>query len=334
MPELRLIDKLREYLVQAQGREVSIKDLRSELRIDPTSPAWNTINKLLAFDLVKDKTVKPSGRKDGIYKVITQVSPVKVFGRERRPPIELVFPRDFDSMIEMSFASDIILREGDLILISGRSNYGKTGLCMNFCGENIDFHPVLMGNEYTTVDREPTPRFMNRIDNMDWVEWVNGSGEDKFTLLPVYSDYAEHILKDRINIIDWVNIETGEFYLISRIMEDIKRALGKGIGILAIQKAEGVGAGRGGQFTRDFADVEILLDEYGEHEVLLTMGKVKESKQRVTGRNFAFGIEKGVKIINFRELEKCKACGGKGYRGPNTCGNCNGMKFKDKAVEF
>ncbi|GAH14069.1 unnamed protein product, partial [marine sediment metagenome] len=145
-------------------------------------------------------------------------------------------------------------------------------------GENIEYKPVLMGNEYTTIDGEPSSRFLHRLDNMDWVEWHNG--EDNFTLLPVRSDYAEHIIKDRINIIDWINIETGEHYLISRIMEDIKRELGKGIAIIAIQKSAGSEAERGGQFTKDFADVEILLDKFGEDEVLLTLGKIKEAKAR------------------------------------------------------
>lgn len=329
MPEMRLSDKVREFVRDCQGKEISINELRQELKIDPSSAAWQGIRKVM-FDLTQAKVIKPSGRKDGIYKVITQVNRVQVFGRERKPPLEIVFPRDFNTMEVILPAADIVLREGDLILISGQSNKGKTALALNFCAENIDSHPVLMGNEYTTIDHEPSPRFMYRIDHMDWVEWTNGNNEDKFELLPVYADYAEHIRKDRINIIDWINIETGEHYLISRIMEDIKRELGKGIGIIAIQKAEGTTAGRGGQFTKDFADVEMLLDGYGEDEIKLTMGKVKESKNKVSGRVFAFGIEDGVKITDFRELKKCTACYGKGWRGVKQCDDCKGTGYLEK----
>jgi len=327
---MRLIDKLREFLLETQGKEVTLKYLRQELKIDPATQAWQGI-RVAMLRLAKEKLVKPSGRRDGTYKVIFQVKRINVFGRERKPPVKLNFPRDYYSQDEIMPASDIILREGDLILISGRSNYGKTTLCMNFCGENIESNPVLMGNEYTTIDQEPSPRFMNRLDNMDWIEWANGNGEDKFTLLPVYSDYAEHIIKDRVNIIDWLNIEAGEYYLISKVMEEIKRQLGKGIGIIALQKAAGAVSGRGGQFTKDFADVEILLDEYHEKEIKLTIGKVKESITRVSGRSFAFGIEKGVKIFNFRELIKCPSCYGKGWKGMAKCNDCRGTGFKDKS---
>ncbi len=325
----RLSDKLREYLQGAQGREVNIKDLRTELKIDPTSPAWDSLGRELRR-FVEEKIVRPSGRKDGIYKVITQVKAVSVYGKKRRPPIQINFPKDFDTGMEMLFAEDLIIREGDLILLSGRSNFGKTTLCMNFAGENILLKPVLMGNEYTTLDNEPSPRFLHRLDTMDWINWGDENG-DNFILLPVRADYAEHIVKDRINIIDWINIDTGEHYLIGSIMESIKRELGKGIAIIAIQKAEGAESGRGGQFTKDFADVEILLDKLPESEdVLLTLGKIKESKKRVSGRTFAYGIFQGVKITNFREIVKCKNCFGKGWKLGKPCEDCNRSGFQDK----
>lgn len=319
MPEMRLSDQMRALLLQAQGKEVDYAYLRTELRIDPTSPAWDGIRKQMALFVVEG-LVKPSGRKDGIYKVIKQIKPVTVFGRERRPLANITFPRDHNTFEELCFAQDIVFREGDLILISGRSNYGKTTMCLNLCAENIDAHPVLMGNEYTTLDNEPSPRFLDRLDKMDWVGWFTEAGEDNFTLLPVRDDYAEHIVRNKLNIIDWINLE--EHYLISKIMEDIKRSLGNGIGIIAIQKSEGAEAGRGGQFTRDFADVEILLDQYGEHEVLMGLGKVKESRRKVSGKHFAFAIEDGVKIVNFREVKQCYNCFGKGWKGINPCPVC------------
>ena len=319
----RLSDKLREFLATCEGREVSLKYLREELKIDPNSPAWNGLREYLR-QLIEKKIVRPSGRNDGVYRVIKKADPINVFGEPLSEPVVLFFPRDFDTMMEMNFAEDLIIRECDLILISGRSNYGKTQMCMSFAGENIDSNPVLMGNEYTTLENKPSPRFLNRLKNMDWIKWQDDNGKQKFTLLPVRSDYAEHIVKDKNNIIDWINIDTGEHYMIGTIMESIKRELGKGIGIIAIQKAEGADSGRGGQFTKDFADVEILLDKMPESDdVLLTLGKVKESSRKVTGRTFAYGISQGVKIINFREVHKCKDCFGKGWKFNKPCETCN-----------
>jgi len=199
----RLSDKLKEYLSLSQGRDVDIKDIRTFLKIEPGSNDDDNLRKLMSRNLVEQKVVTPSGKGDGRYHVITQIKPVSVYGRERRPPIRLNFPRCFDSMLELPFAGDIVTREGDLILIAGVSNFGKTALCLNFLSENIEANPVLMGNEYTTIDNEPSSRFLNRLDNMDWVQWDN-DGHDRFTLLPVREDFAEHIVKGKINIIDWI----------------------------------------------------------------------------------------------------------------------------------
>ncbi|KKM26882.1 hypothetical protein LCGC14_1580280 [marine sediment metagenome] len=337
----RLSDRLREYLRATQGRVVNLKDIRAELKIDPASNAWDTVKALMHnFSKGEDKLVRPSGLNDGYYKVVTQVKPVKVFveGRERRPPFKLFFPRGFEADAKMDFGEDIVIREGDLVSIGGQSNWGKTTLALNFCGENIQYNPILMGNEYTTRigdtdEYEPTPRFLNRLDSMDWVQWTNGDGSDAFTLLPVREDYAEHIVKDRINIIDWVNLDANRLYDISKVEEDIKAEVGRGIAILVLQKGDGEMA-RGGQFTRDFIDLELLIDKFTEKESMLTIGKVKEYNRPVIGRKFAFGIFKGVKIINFREITKCHVCFGKGWaKAGNTsipCEACNKTGYVDK----
>jgi len=336
----RLSDKLREYLRERHGRRVNIKDVRSDLRIDPSDPAWESVWREMRR-LVPEKILRPSGLNDGVYKVVIPVKPVRVFikERERRPPFNLLFPKDFDTDMEMGFAEDIVIREGDAIAIGGVSNTAKTCLALNLCGENIDYHPILMGNEYTTKvgdtdEYEPTPRFLNRLDEMNWVEWVNSNGEDKFTLLPVKEDYAEHIVKDKINIIDWVNLDANRLYDISKVIEDMKAEVGRGILIPVLQKGEGATIPRGGQFVKDFTDCELILDKFTEREVMLTIGKVKEYTKPVSGRKFAFGISRGVKIVNFREIIKCDTCYGKGWKkSGNTsvpCGDCNRTGYINK----
>ena len=335
-----LSDAVRKYLQGVQGRVVNLKDLRAELKIDPATPAWDGL-RVLMLRLAKEKIVRPSGRNDGVYKVVIQVRPVRVFikERERRLPFDLFFPKDFDTGMEMGFAESIVVREGDIITIGGVSNYGKTCLALNFCGENINYLPILMGNEYTTRvgdtdEYEPTPRFLLRLDAMDWVEWADGTGGDKFTLLPVREDYAEHIVKDRVNIIDWVNLDASRLYDISKVMDDIKAELGRGLAILVLQKGDLADAPRGGQFAKDFSDCELLIDKFTERESMLTIGKVKEYTRPVMGRKFAFGISQGAKIINFREIVKCSTCYGKGWKkAGNTnipCADCMRTGYIDK----
>lgn len=332
MPEITPAE-VKEYLKLIQGREITLADIRKEFNILPGSKSFNTIRTIL-FRLAESKILRPTGKKNGTYKVVTEVVPVPVFSvkREHNIPFDLTFPKDVDTKFQMDFASDVVIREGDLILISGLSNFGKTALCLNFLGENIDKNPVIMGCEYTTLvdDRfVPTPRFLNRLNAMEWVAWMDAEGNDKFTLLPVRDDYAEHIVRNKINIIDWINIDTGEHYMIGTILEGIKKQLGRGIAIIAIQKAEGATAGRGGQFTKDFADLELLIDRFGKSDVLLTVGKVKEYITPVIGHTYAYMIGKGVQILNFREVKRCPECHGTGNQKGADCELCIGNKYVD-----
>ena len=326
---------VRDYLKTIEGQEISLDQLRNVFNLERGTKSYAKIDPIIS-QLVEERQVRRLSR--GWLKVVKQVQPVQVYGieREDRPPFELIFPRDFDTMMEMDFAKDIIIREGDLISIGGIKSIGKSTLCMNYAGENVDKHPILMGNEYTIFTEEKydiAPRFKGRFDTMSiknggWIDWVDKDGNDKFTLLPVWADYAEHIVGNRINIIDWVNLP-GEYYMISPVMEGIKKSLGRGVGIIALQKNENSVSGRGGAMTRDFADLEILIDKFGHNEVLLTLGKVKEATKSVAGKTYVYSISEGVKIHNFREVKKCPDCRGTGYKASKPCEMCYTLKFVD-----
>jgi len=325
---------VREYLLQCQGREVELDKLRREFLLDPGSKSWESIRNIM-FRLTEQRLVKPSGRRDGVYRVIPQVNPVKVFGTNHKTEtFNLRFPRDHETGMEIEIAECVVVRGGDLILIAGVSNYGKTSLAMNFLAENIDINKcVLLGNEFTDADGKPTPRFINRLNAIDWVKWVDDNGEDKFTLMPVQSDFAEYVVKDKLNIIDWINIDTGEHYLIGNVLRDIKRAVGGGgAAIAVIQKSDQSDSGRGGQFTKDFADIELPVDQHGDMESRVTVGKVKEYTKRIIGRSWAFGIfDGGVKLDYFREVKRCPDCHGFKYvKGKGACITCKAIGWIDK----
>lgn len=337
MPEVTTVE-IRDYLSQIQGREITLTDLRREFNILPGTKSFDAVRNIM-FQLSESRIVKPTGKRNGSYKVITQITPVQVFSvqRERRPPFELIFPKDFDRGVEMDFAEDVVIREGDLITLGGVKSKGKTLLCLSFCAANINKNPVIMGNEYTTLieDKfEPTARFLNRLDKMgEQVEWTDSEGRDKFTLLPVRDDYAEHIVKNRINIIDWINLDGNALYDIGKVLEEIKANLGRGVGIVALQKGEGALNPRGGQFVRDFSDLEILLDGFGENDddILLTIKGCKEKHKPIVGSTWSYTIGgAGTQIINFREVKKCLACRGQGFTKSGVCENCHGNKFIDK----
>jgi len=342
---------VRALLATMQGKEVTLDVIRKELHIVAGSKSFDEVRNVM-YQLANPKSGKrivvASGKKNGAYKVIEQVVPVQIYGqvRERRPVFNLVFPRDAHTGRELHFADAITIREGDLITIGGVKSKGKTTLCLQFCGENIDMKPILMGNEYTVLvtdddgsnaHYEPSPRFVSRLDVMSsanggWIDWIDENGEDKFTLLPVRDDYAEHVVKNKLNIIDWINLDGDKLYNVGKTLEDIKKNQGRGITIAALQMGEGAMGPRGGQFVRDFSDVEILLDGFGQddNDILLTVRGAKEKSAPIVGRTYAYTIgASGTKIFRFREVEKCPFCHGQGYSKGIKCEYCFGNKYMD-----
>jgi len=166
----------------------------------------------------------------------------------------------------------------------------------------------------------------------EWANWTNGDGMDKFQLLPVMDDYAEHVVANKINIIDWINLDGSQLYDIGKVLYGVKANVGRGIAIVALQKGEGAINPRGGQFVRDFSDLEILLDTFGKdtHDILLTIKGVKESIRSVVGKTYAYTIGgNGTKMFNFREVRRCKGCSGTGVYKGHDCDECFGNRYQD-----
>ncbi|MBA7710831.1 hypothetical protein ES703_119778 [subsurface metagenome] len=263
------------------------------------------------------------------------VKPVKWWdGDISEEPLDFRFPRCYEDGSEFGIEDFVEVFAGDLILIAGRSNFGKTAIALSIMGENLGLMPsVLMGSEYTASDGKISPKFRRRMRRMNWVEWMNGD-KPRFQLLPVGSDYEDYIEPDQLNVIDWISLP-GEYYLIDRVMKAIKDRVGNGIVVMVLQKNKDNEWGEGGERTERYADVYMKIDNFGERESLLTIGKVKAPKGKATGRTFAFDIvDYGANFHNIREVVKCHKCWGKGYirSGQNNtrCPECMGKKYLDK----
>lgn len=340
-PEEPLSIEVKKYLKTAQGRRVSLKDIRLHLKIQIGSPGDANLRVMMSSTLLKQKIVVPSGHNDGIYKVVKQVKPVRVFGLDRktRPPFPLNFPRDYETGMEMGFAESLIIREGDLITTGGGKSRGKTTFCMNLAAMNIDSHPVLMGNEYTVeVDEKnvPAPRFLERCLRMaEWVNWTDEEGKDKFTLWPIDEDYAMYVEPGKLNIIDWIDIDGGAAYEIGSVLKGIKKSVGSGVVVVALQKSEFSADPRGGQYVRDYSDLELTLDGFGKNpdDVLLTIRGAKERREGtppIVGKTYAYTIwAGGTQVRNFREVKKCNRCFGSGKSRDKECDNCWGKGYQD-----
>lgn len=332
----RLSDKLSEYLRLAQGKSVDLKDIRIAFNIEPGSKDDTNLRVQMSTTLTEKKVVRPSGRRDGVYYVIRPVEPVKWWnGGDSGEPLVFLFPRSRKDGSEFGIGELVEIFEGDLILITGVTNFGKTAIAVNLLAENLNLFPTLarlMGSEYTASNGKISPKFKRRMKRMDWVEWVK-DGQPQFELYPVGSDYQDYVKTDALNVIDWVSLPN-EYYLIDSVSKAIKDEVGYGVLVIVTQKDEKSQFSEGGQRAERYADLVLKIDPYGD-ESMLTIGKVKANKGKATGRMWAFNIvDYGANLENIREIVKCSRCWGKGYvrSGQNNirCEACSGKKYVDR----
>ena len=332
----RLIDRLRELLTSAEGREVTLRQLRDELRLEPGTPAWESIRMSMSL-LSTQKVVKPSGRSDGVYKVLIPIKPVvfSLDGDDKEGILPVCFPRSYIDDTTFGLEDMVELSEGDQVLITGETNFGKSTIAHSFLGENLGLFPEsdLMGSEATSSAGEISPKLKRRLRRMNWVKWEE-NGKIRFNLLPVEHDYEDYIEPDRLTVIDWISLP-GEYYMIDTLMKTIKNSIGRGLAVVVLQKNKGNEFAEGGQRSERYADLVLKIDRFGQYESMMTIGKVKSAKTKATGRTFGFTItDYGANLQYIREIVKCSKCWAKGYVRKDgeakKCPICKGLKFVDK----
>ena len=234
--------------------------------------------------------------------------------------LNLSWPYGIDDSTQFGFDGRVRISPGDIIVIAGTSNMGKTAFCLNFLWENMDSFPcTLMGNEYTPG------KFKRRVSRMTWKEPLNGNNEPKFELIERREYWKDIIRPDNINIIDWLNLGDN-WYEIGKVIEDIQSKLHRGIALISIQKDEHKTLGRGAGFSEELASLYLVMD----FERLL-IRKCKEWKEwNPNGKMYGFKIiDGGVKFHNIRLINKCRKCWGSGNHKGEECDNCNGSGYVD-----
>ena len=242
--------------------------------------------------------------------------------------ININWPKGRDGT-KFGFDGCVCISPGDIIVVAGVSNMGKTTFAQNFLWENMDNYPcVLMGNEYTPV------KFKRRISRMTWNDPIL-DGKPKFELIKRLENWADIIEPDKITIIDWISLPANELYNIGHVMQGIQSKLGNGVGLIVLQKDENSNLGRGRAFSEELASLYLTIDK-GR----MSVRKAKEWFQHDPNREvYGFDITNGgVEFRNIRPLVKCFSCKGSGQVKGNECYTCHGTgyieKVKPKEPEF
>lgn len=237
--------------------------------------------------------------------------------------IDIRWPFGISDGSRFGFDGHVTVSPGDIIVVAGVSNMGKTTFCQNVLWNNMDTMPcTMMGNELTPI------KFKRRVSNMNWANPIGDDGKPKFELIERREDWKYVIRPNNLNIIDWISMDDG-FYKIGKIIEGIQSKLVKGCCVIALQKDANKTLAVGGHFSMDLASLYLAID-YNR----LTVVKAKEwNGWNPNGKTFSFEIiNSGTQFSNIHLKKKCGQCAGTGtYRGAK-CGGCEGSGYIDDVL--
>ena len=175
------------------------------------------------------------------------------------------------------------LYEGDLIIIAGSKDAGKTAFILDFLYRNKDnaecwYFSSELGNERLNIRLS---KF--ECDINDWKVV-------KFRRRKACLHWAEIMRPNAYNFVDFLEIHE-KFYEIAEPLADIHATLKKGIAMVALQKRKGADTAHGDSFTMEKASLYIALDN-GKLKIISAKSWHKENVNPV-GMTATFKLVKG-----------------------------------------
>lgn len=172
---------------------------------------------------------------------------------------------------------------GNIIVIAGAADSGKTALLLNFIKLNMfDFSIFYQSSE---MGKDELASRLELFEGLNLEDW-------NFTAEERSHDFADVIRPDCINIIDFMEL-SNDFYAVAEYLRAIHDKLASGIALVALQKKTGVDIGRGGEFGLEKPRLYLSLDS----------GKLKITKAKnwVDPKVNPKGL-----VVNFKTVAGCK----------------------------
>jgi len=195
---------------------------------------------------LKEQKILSSMKGQGAYRIVdTNVAKMNWKGKKAKE-VEIWLPFNLHTKIK--------LFPGNIVVIAGDKDAGKTGLLLNMIRFNMNTWDVHYFNSEMGEDE-----FQERLelfDGMKLDDWNFHAYERK-------GDFADVIKggKNSLNIIDFLEINE-DFSRIAGKIAEIHANLDGGIAIIAIQKNRGSDVGRGKDFSMEKARLYLSLS-YG-----------------------------------------------------------------------
>jgi hypothetical protein len=224
-----IAEQVRDWVLTTSGNFLTT-ECHAELGLTTRDHKKAAVMALLRLE--EEGIVAKCGIKRGCYRAIEKDAPLIDFiNVNLNEPYHIKWPFQVENYVD--------LYPGNVVVVAGEANAGKTALLLNVVRRNMHRHKI----EYfsSEMGSEEFHLRLAKFDDIKLNEWCFSPRQRSIK-------FADVIVPDSLNIIDYLEI-TKDFFEIGGEIKDIFDRLNKGIAIIALQKKKGTDIGRGGDFT-------------------------------------------------------------------------------------
>ena len=288
VPEKSLAKEIRAWVVSSSGDFLSsqvVKDLNLSSRVDKKN-----LSKVLGR-LVNEGLIERVSSKHGCFRRIERDAQLLDWrSADASTVLDLKWPFGLERLAN--------LFPGNIIVVAGAPNAGKTALLLNLIRLNMTKHQITYFS--SEMGPEELKLRLRNFEDLSPDDWNFGAYDRS-------SNFADVIQPNAVNIIDYLEVTT-DFYKVGGEIKAIHDKLDKGLAVIALQKKRGAELGRGAEFSLEKPRLYLSMDD-GELKVIKAKNWGEESKetgQNPNGKVFYFSLVGGCKFVPRYQVEPRK----------------------------
>jgi len=240
-PDSKESEEIKKWVIASPG-EFTVRDLDYDLGLKEIKQKQTRTKILEKF--VAEKILSREGKRRGVYRPYKSDLNAINFKNAETKFLPIILPLGIHKMVK--------IMPGNIIIIAGEPNSGKTALALNIIKYNMGLFNVHYFN--SEMGEGELKNRLQMFDDITLSQWhFNAYSRD--------TNFADVVFtgEKSLNIIDFLEVHE-DFYAVGDKIKQIHSNLNQGIAIIAIQKNKGAEFGLGGGRTMEKARLVLNVE--------------------------------------------------------------------------